>query len=55
MSDSKITSLYLTDQALSNLDAARGSISRSKVVSLLLEGQVIRTVPWLKQTVSENE
>ena len=41
MTDSKITSLYLTDRALSRLDAVRGPFSRSKAVSIMLEGERI--------------
>jgi hypothetical protein len=44
MNDSKITTLYLTKRALSRLDAVRGPISRSKAVSLMLEGQRIDTL-----------
>ncbi len=41
MSESKITSLYLSETALQRLDAVRGPFSRSKAVCLLLEGQHI--------------
>lgn len=39
MTDSKPVTLYMTKRALSNLDARRFPFSRSKAVSLLLEGQ----------------
>ena len=43
MTTSKATTLYLTNRALSRLDDVRCPFSRSKAVSIMLEGERIDT------------
>jgi predicted DNA-binding protein len=54
MTNSKVTSLNLTNKALSRLDAIKGPFSRSKAASIILEGDRIEgQIERIENSVSE--